>query len=237
MIRSLVLWIFIGVINTLIWVTVILLVSLFSHNGRKAHFYSAVPWSKIILWGTGVRVEINGLNKVDQDKPYVYIPNHLSFFDIFALLAYLPVDFKFIFKHEIMRVPILGWAMRKAGYISIDRSSPAKARHSFKQAVDMIKNGTSLVIFAEGTRSKDGHLQPLKRGAFQLAISSGSQIVPVAIKGTNKIMPKGSFKLRKGSITIQLDRPISTINYKRKTMPDLIERVAACLRKMLEEDG
>lgn len=237
MIRSLVLWIFIGVINTLIWVTVIFLVSLFSHNGRKAHFYSAVPWSKIILWGTGVRVEINGLNKVDQDKPYVYIPNHLSFFDIFALLAYLPVDFKFIFKHEIMRVPILGWAMRKAGYISIDRSSPAKARHSFKQAVDMIKNGTSLVIFAEGTRSKDGHLQPLKRGAFQLAISSGSPIVPVAIKGTNKIMPKGSFKLRKGSITIQLGRPISTINYKRKTMPDLMEKVAACLRKMLEEDG
>ncbi len=237
MIRSLVLWIFIGVINTLIWVTVILFVSLFSHNGRKAHFYSAVPWAKIILWATGVGAEINGLNKVDQDKPYVYIPNHLSFFDIFALLAYLPVDFKFIFKHEIMRVPILGWAMRKAGYISIDRSSPAKARHSFKQAVDMIKNGTSLVIFAEGTRSKDGHLQPLKRGAFQLAISSGSPIVPVAIKGTNKIMPKGSFKLRKGSITIQLGRPISTINYKRKTMPDLMERVAACLRKMLEEDG
>ena len=182
-------------------------------------------------------MEINGLNKIDEDKPHIYIPNHMSFFDIFALLAYLPVDFKFIFKQEIMRVPILGLAMRRAGYISIDRSSPAKARRTVKQAVDMIKNGTSVVIFAEGTRSLDGHLQPLKRGAFQLAISSGSPVVPVAIKGTNKIMPKGSFALKKGSITIQVGSPIPTVNYNRETMPDLIERVSGCLRKMLEEEN
>ena len=237
MIRSLILWVFIGVINTLIWSVVGIFLSIFSPTGRMLHFYCAVPWSKIILWASGVRVEISGLNKIDEDKPHIYIPNHMSFFDIFALLAYLPVDFKFIFKQEIMRVPILGLAMRRAGYISIDRSSPAKARRTVKQAVDMIKNGTSVVIFAEGTRSLDGYLQPLKRGAFQLAISSGSPVVPVAIKGTNKIMPKGSFALKKGSITIQLARPISTINYNRETMPDLIERVSGCLRKMLEEDG
>jgi 1-acyl-sn-glycerol-3-phosphate acyltransferase len=237
MIRSLILWVFIGVINTLIWALVGIFLSILSPTGRMLHFYCAVPWSKIILWASGVRVEITGLNKIDKDKPHIYIPNHMSFFDIFALLAYLPVDFKFIFKQEIMRVPILGLAMRRAGYISIDRSSPAKARRTVKQAVDMIKNGTSVVIFAEGTRSLDGHLQPLKRGAFQLAISSGSPVVPVAIKGTNKIMPKGSFRLKKGSITIQLARPIPTVNYNRETMPDLIERVAGCLRKMLEEEN
>jgi 1-acyl-sn-glycerol-3-phosphate acyltransferase len=237
MIRSLILWVFIGVINTLIWALVGIFLSILSPTGRMLHFYCAVPWSKIILWASGVRVEITGLNKIDMDKPHIYIPNHMSFFDIFALLAYLPVDFKFIFKQEIMRVPILGLAMRRAGYISIDRSSPAKARRTVKQAVDMIKNGTSVVIFAEGTRSLDGHLQPLKRGAFQLAISSGSPVVPVAIKGTNKIMPKGSFRLKKGSITIQLGSPIPTVNYNRETMPDLIERVAGCLRKMLEEEN
>lgn len=237
MIRSILIWVFIGVIHTLIWVMVEIFISLFSHNGRKVHFYCVIPWSKIILWATSVRVEINGLDRIHKEKPSIYIPNHLSFFDIFALLAYLAVDFKFIFKEEIMRVPILGWAIRKAGYISIARSSPAKARRTFRQALDMIKNGTSLVIFAEGTRSKDGHLQPLKRGAFQLAMSSGSPIVPVAIKGSNKIMPKGSFKVRKGSITIQLGRPISTTNYNSKTMPDLIEKVTGCLRKMLEEEN
>lgn len=236
MIRSIFIWAFFGVINTLIWSLVAIFLSLFSPSGRIVHFYVAVPWSKIILWANGVRVEIHGLNKIDKDKAYIYIPNHLSVFDIFALLVCLPVDFKFIFKEEIMRVPILGWAMRRAGYISISRSSPAKARRSVKQAVHMVKNGASLVIFAEGTRSKDGHLQPLKKGAFQLAISSGSSIVPVAIKGSNKVMPKGAFKLKKGFITIQLGTPISTVNYERKTMPELIERVTGCLRAMLEEE-
>jgi len=236
MIRSIFIWAIFGVINTLIWALVGIFLSLFSPSGRIVHFYVGVPWSKIILWASGVRVETNGLNKIDKDKAYIYIPNHLSFFDIFALLAGLPVDFKFIFKEEIMRVPILGWAMRRAGYISISRSSPAKARRSVKQAVDMVKNGASLVMFAEGTRSKDGHLQPLKRGAFQLAISSGSPIVPIAIKGSNKVMPKGAFKLKKGFITIQLGTPISTVNYERKTMPELIERVTGSLRTMLEEE-
>jgi len=236
MIRSIFIWVFIGVINTLIWSLGATFLSLFSHNGRRVHLYVAVPWAKIILWGSGVRGEIHGLDNINKDKAYVYIPNHLSFFDIFALLAYLSVDFKFIFKEEIMRVPILGWAMRRAGYISISRSSPAKTRRSIKQAVHMVKNGASLVIFAEGTRSKDGHLQPLKKGAFQLAISSGSSIVPVAIKGSNKVMPKGAFKLKKGFITIQLGTPISTIDYERKTMPELIERVTGCLRAMLEEE-
>ncbi|NVM26118.1 MAG: 1-acyl-sn-glycerol-3-phosphate acyltransferase [Desulfobacterales bacterium] len=237
MIRSIFIWAFFGVINTLIWALFGIFLSLFSPGGRIVHFYCAVPWSKTILWANGVRVEIHGLNKIDKDKAYIYIPNHLSFFDIFALLACLPVDFKFIFKEEIMRVPILGWAMRKADYISISRSSPAKARRSVKQAVDMVKNGASLVIFAEGTRSEDGHLQPLKRGAFQLALSSGSPIVPVAIKGSNRVMPKGAFKLKKGFITIQLGRPIPTVNYEKKTMPELIERVTGCLRTMLEEEG
>jgi 1-acyl-sn-glycerol-3-phosphate acyltransferase len=236
MIRSIFIWAFFGVINTVIWSLLAIFLSLFSPSGRIPHFYVAVPWSKIILWASGVRVEIHGLNKIDKDKAYIYIPNHLSVFDIFALLACLPVDFKFIFKEEIMRIPILGWAMRRAGYISISRSSPAKARRSVKQAVHMVKNGASLLIFAEGTRSKDGHLQPLKKGAFQLAISSGSSIVPVAIKGSNKVMPKGAFKLKKGFITIQLGTPISTVNYERKTMPELIERVTGCLRAMLEEE-
>jgi len=122
-----------------------------------------------------------------------------------------------------MRIPVLGWAMRRAKYISIDRSSPAKAKSTFKQAVDRIRSGTSILIFAEGTRSKNGHLQPLKRGAFYLAIESGAPIVPVAIKGTYKIMPKGSFKIKRGSITIH--------------MPDLIEKVTGSLRSMLEEEN
>jgi len=98
----------------------------------------------------------------------------------------------------------------------------------------MIKKGTSLVIFAEGTRSCDGALQPLKRGAFQLAMASGAPIVPVAIKGSNEIMAKGSYKIKRGVIRITVARPIPTKNFRKQQMPALIERVTESLRAMLE---
>ena len=235
MIRSLFFWVFFGIFNTLFWVLFGILLTLFLAGSKTIHFYCAVPWAKIILWGTGVQVAIRGLSNIDRQKTYIFIPNHLSFFDIFSLLASLSVDFKFILKKELMRIPVLGWSIKRAGYISIDRSSPAKARRTFKRAVDRIKSGTSLVMFAEGTRAYDGHLQPLKRGAFQLAIASGVPVVPVAIKGTKEIMPKGSFMIRKGSIVIQLEKPIETINYTKQAMPDLIERVSGSIMAMLED--
>ena len=235
MIRSLFLWAFFGIINTLFWILFGILLTLFLASSRTIHFYCAVPWAKTILWGAGVKVQIRGLSSIDRQKTYIFIPNHLSFFDIFSLLAYLPVDFKFILKKELIRIPILGWSMKRAGYISIDRSSPAKARRTFKQAVDRIKRGTSLVMFAEGTRGYDGRLQPLKRGAFQLAMASGVPVVPVAIKGTREIMPKGSFTIRKGSIVIQLEKPIETLTYTKQTTPDLIERVSGSITAMLEK--
>jgi 1-acyl-sn-glycerol-3-phosphate acyltransferase len=235
MIRSLFLWAFFGIVNTLFWILFGILLTLFLASSRTIHFYCAVPWAKTILWGAGVKIQIRGLSDIDKQKAYIFIPNHLSFFDIFSLLAYLPVDFKFILKKELIRIPILGWSMKRAGYISIDRSSPAKARRTLEQAVDRIKGGTSLVMFAEGTRGYDGRLQPLKRGAFQLAMASGVPVVPVAIKGTREIMPKGSFTIRKGSIVIQLKKPIETVTYTKQTMPDLIERVSGSITAMLEE--
>ncbi len=233
MIRSIYLWCVFGVINTLLWITFGILLTLLAASSRTIHFYCAVPWSKIIMWGAGVRAEIEGLSNIESDRGYIFIPNHLSFFDIFSLLACLSVDFKFILKQELMRIPVLGWSMRRAGYISIDRSSAAKTRLTFKRAVQRIKDGTSLIIFAEGTRSSDGILQPLKRGAFQLAIASGSPVVPVAIQGTREIMPKGSFKMQKGSIRIQVGTPVETTTYTKQTIPQLIDKVTETLRSML----
>jgi 1-acyl-sn-glycerol-3-phosphate acyltransferase len=237
MIRSLLVWIFFGVINTFIWATLAIFLSLFSSSGRFAHFYSAAPWSRIILWGSGAKVEITGLDYIEKGKSYIFIPNHVSFFDIFSLLAYLPVDFKFILKKELMRIPILGWAMKRAGYLSIDRSSPAKAKITIEKAINKIKEGASILIFSEGTRSRDGRLQPLKKGAFHLAIESGAPVVPVAIKGTYQIMPKGSFWINKGSIKIQVDKPIETADYNKRTLPELVQRVTRRLKAMLEEES
>jgi 1-acyl-sn-glycerol-3-phosphate acyltransferase len=232
MIRSIAIWT-VGLATTLGWTIVAVVYTALSASSKEIHFKCAVPWSRAILRISGVRVHTEGIDQIHPYSPYIYIPNHTSFFDIFSLLAYLPVDFKFILKEELMRVPFLNWGMRKAGYISISRSSPAKARRTLRGAVNMVKKGTSLVIFAEGTRSYDGILQPLKRGAFQLAVASGVPVVPVAIKGGNEIMPKGSFKLKKGTIRISVAKPISTSNYRKEQMPALMERVTESLQGML----
>jgi 1-acyl-sn-glycerol-3-phosphate acyltransferase len=234
MIRSIAVWA-LGLATTLGWSIIAVVYVVFSASSREIHFKCAVPWSRAILRISGVRVHAHGIDQIQATTAYIYIPNHTSFFDIFSLLAYLPVDFKFILKEELTRVPILSWGMRKAGYISISRSSPAKARRTLKGAVNMIKRGTSLVIFAEGTRSYDGNLQPLKRGAFQLAMASGAPIVPVAIQGGNEIMAKGSFKVKKGAIRITVAKPISTKTYKREQMPALMGRVTESLRAMLDK--
>jgi 1-acyl-sn-glycerol-3-phosphate acyltransferase len=232
MIRSIAIWA-LGLATTLGWTIVAAVYTLLSADSKQIHFRCAVPWSRALLRISGVRVHTEGVNQIQATTSYIFIPNHTSFFDIFSLLAYLPVDFKFILKEELMRVPFLSWGMRKAGYISISRSSPAKARRTLKGAVNMIKKGTSLVIFAEGTRSYDGNLQPLKRGAFQLAMASGAPIVPVAIKGGNEIMAKGSFKIKKGTIRIRVAKPIPTKNYRKEQMPTLVGRVTESLRGML----
>jgi len=233
MIRSVAIWA-LGLAATLGWAIAALVYAALSASSKQIHFRCAAPWSRALLRISGVRVYTEGIDQIETTTAYVYIPNHTSFFDIFSLLAYLPVDFKFILKEELMRLPILSWAMRKAGYISISRSSPARARKTLKGAIDMIKKGTSLVIFAEGTRSCDGALQPLKRGAFQLAMASGAPIVPVAIKGSNEIMAKGSYKIKRGVIRITVAKPIPTKNFRKQQMPALIERVTESLRAMLE---
>jgi 1-acyl-sn-glycerol-3-phosphate acyltransferase len=234
MIRSVAIWV-LGLVATVGGSIVAAAYAAFSVSSEQIHGRCAVPWARALLRISGVRVYTEGTDQLQATTAYVFIPNHTSFFDIFSLLAYLPVDFKFILKEELMRVPILNWGMRKAGYISISRSSPAKARTTLKGAVNMIKDGTSLVIFAEGTRSHDGTLQPLKRGAFRLAMASGVPIVPVAIKGGNEIMAKGSFKVKKGSIRITVAKPIPTKNYRKDQMPTLMGMVTESLRAMLDK--
>lgn len=222
MIRFLFLNAFIGLI-TIIFCIWALLISLFDNTGQKVHLYAAVPWAKTILWACGVRLDIQGAENIDPDSPAVYASNHQSAFDIFTLFAGLPVPFKFILKKELMKIPLFGWAMKRARYISIDRGDPRKAIASMKEASDRIKNGASILIFPEGTRSEDGKILPFKKGGFHLAVQAESSIVPVAITGSRDILSKGSFRIGKGVIRMNIGKPISTRGYNRKNMEPLIK--------------
>lgn len=203
--------------------------SFFEGSGRLVHFYCAVPWAKAILWICGIKVKVSGLDHVKEGVQNIYMANHQSIFDIFTLLVYLPVDFKFVLKQELMKVPLFGSAMKGAGYISIDRGNPRKAVKSMNEAAEKIKNGASVLIFPEGTRSQDGRLQTFKSGGFHLALKSGADIVPVAIVDSHLIVPKGSLRIKKGTILMNIGRSIPTRDCSKKDMNRLMDRVRDAL--------
>jgi 1-acyl-sn-glycerol-3-phosphate acyltransferase len=214
-----------------------LVVSLFDKGGRRVHFYCAVPWARVILRVCGIRVNVRGLDHVDPSVPRIYMTNHQSFFDIFGLLASLPVNFKFILKQELMKIPFLGPAMRRAGYIGIVRDDPRKAVESMKQAADSIRSGASVLIFPEGTRSMDGRLQDFKKGGFNLAVKAGCDIVPIGITDSFRIAPKGSLKIKKGAFGLHIGRPIPLSGIGKKDIPVIMERVRSEMIRQMALPG
>ena len=213
-----------------------LLLAFFDRTGRIIHFKCAVPWAKGILWVCGVKVMVKGLAHVNRDIPRIYMTNHQSYFDILAVLACLPVDFKFILKQELMKIPILGFCLKRVKYIPIDRENPRKAIKSMNEAAQKIKNGSSVLIFPEGTRSIDGEIQPFKPGGFHLALKSGCDIVPITIVNSRKIVPKGSLRIEKGSFTMNIHKPIPVKGYSRKDMDQLMNRIRETMINQMNEE-
>jgi 1-acyl-sn-glycerol-3-phosphate acyltransferase len=155
-------------------------------------------------------------------------------FDILALLACLPVDFKFAVKKELMAVPLWGYAMKKAGYISIDREDSSQAGELIRETVSKIKRGSSILFFAEGTRSEDGRLAPFKRGAFFLASQSGRDVVPLVIQGSRQVLPKKSLHIRSGHISVAILPPVTDSTMKkssRRLMAEVRERMSVHLHQ------
>ncbi|MDP2106199.1 MAG: lysophospholipid acyltransferase family protein [Desulfobulbaceae bacterium] len=173
----------------------------------------AKRWGRLICSLAGARVSVEGRENLVQAGPYIFAANHQSQFDIFALQGYLGCDFRWMAKKELFAVPIFGAAMRSAGYISVDRSRGRQAMQSLIEAARRIADGTSVVIFPEGTRSRDDQLQDFKSGAMVLAIKAGVPIVPVAIIGTHQILPKGKLLARSGQVLIKIGQPIDTTKF------------------------
>lgn len=211
-----------------------ILISIFDRTGSRVHRYTAVPWAKTILWVCGIRLRLMGLENAEDDAPCVYMANHQSYFDIFALLAGLPVDFKFILKKELMKIPILGFAMKRVRYIAIDRGDPRRALISMNKAAQKIRNGASVLIFPEGSRSKDGRVQSFKKGGFHLALKSGCDIVPVSIIGSRDIVPKGSMRVNRGTIDMHIGRPIPIGGWSRRDMDKLINLVRETVIRQMD---
>lgn len=202
---------------------------------RPGGTYDEVPrtWSGRLLDVTGIRVHVDGLAHVERLGPCVFVCNHLSFVDIWVLLVALPGSLRFVAKRELFHIPIFGTALRTSGQIPIDRKDRRAAVGSFEVAGRLLRQGHSAVVFPEGTRSRDGTLQPLKKGAFVLAIATQRPVVPVVVRGTFGILPHGGIVPRAGRVTVRIGAPISTEGLAYDDRDALVARAAAAMTALL----
>ena len=192
-------------------------------------------WGRILCWLAGVRVRVEGLAHIEQDKTYIFAGNHVSQYDIFSFQGYFPHDFRWIAKKELFRIPVFGLAMHRIGYIPIDRSHGRQALKSLDDAARRIAAGSSVLIFPEGTRSADGQLQEFKTGAVLLAIKAGVPIVPIGFNGSYRVLPKGRLLPDSGEIVIRIGAPIATEQYKSADKQVLAENLREAVRQLLDE--
>jgi len=192
-------------------------------------------WSRVILGVPGVKLNVTMRGRLDPGRPYVFMANHASMVDIWAVFVTIPASFRFIAKKQLSRIPLFGWAMSAGRFIFIDRQNALAARRSMDEAARRIRSGQSVVIFPEGTRTRTGGLLPFKKGGFHLAIDSGVPIVPVAIRGSGAVMPPGSPLIRKGTVTLEVDEPIPTEGLGTADRDALIEKVRGRIAAMLGE--
>ncbi len=213
---------------------VILLSLIIDRSGRYVHSIGAL-WCRIILALGGVKVRVKGVENLAGSRPRIFLSNHQGAFDIPVLQGYLPLQFRWVSKKSLFRIPVVGWSMTLAGYIAVERENRKKAFRDLLQAAEKIKNGTSVVVFPEGTRSTTGRLLPFKKGAFILARKSGVEIVPIAVTGTKDIMKKGSLMIAPSEASISIGRPFSTRGRTDEELMDMTRR--AILAMLGQEDG
>lgn len=204
-------------------------------RGNMSHNVARL-WSRLLCSLNGIEVEIKGLEHINPDGAQIFVANHQSFFDIFTLSGYLPIQIRWMAKESLFRIPFVGWAMWAARYISVDRENKKKALQSFLATVEQLKSGYSVVIFPEGTRSADGKIGAFKKGSQLLAIRSGAPMVPVAIVGTGSIIKKGSGKISPGPVRIIILPPVVVDKASSKNEDALLEEIRVSICKMFDEN-
>ncbi len=230
MLRAALFWPGLVVVSALLG-TLTLLTAPFDRRGRVIHRYSRL-WARAGLGLAGVRVALTAREPLPPGRAHVFVANHQSYMDIFALAAVLPGEFRWVAKRELFRIPLFGRAMRRAGYVPVDRDDPRRARANLSQAAAVLAAGRSLVVFPEGTRSADGRLRPFKRGAFALAEAAGVPVVPVALHGSREVLRPGGYRITPGTVRVELAAPIDPAGLPQA---ELLARARAAIAARLAE--
>lgn len=211
-----------------------LIATLFDGSGR-AYAWHARLWSRLALALNRVKVTVSGTEHL-PDGPVVFMSNHQSNFDILSLLSSMPRQIHWIAKKELFEIPVFGPSMRRGGYIPLDRGDGRKALQSMDEAADAIRQGKSVVLFPEGTRSTDQKLLPFKRGGFILARKAGVPVIPVTINGSGRVNPPNQIRLYSGNIRMELHPAVTVPPDLRRNEAEtwLMENVRASIQSTLE---
>lgn len=216
--------------------TAIFTILCFPWKNGKAPRAVQVFWSRSVLWFLLIPIKVTGQENVDPKQSYVFVANHQSFLDVFAVYGWLPNNFKWLMKKEIRKVPFVGTACAVAGHIFVDRSNPRAALQSMDHIKKELVDGISTVIFPEGTRTKTGEMGRFKQGAFKIAMDMGLPVVPLSLGGFFKAMPSGqAFANPRSRVSLHIGKPIdiSQFNDINEAMAAVREKVAEGLSKPL----
>ncbi len=220
------------ILATAVCGTISWLLALADRSGRKPHRVAQI-WARLLLAISGVRVHVEGLENISPGGAYVFASNHLSLMDTPLVLANIPVQFRFLAKRSLYKVPFIGSHLNRAGHIPVERGDPRASLRTLAEAARIIRErGVSVLVFPEGSRSR-GPLGEFKEGAAYIAIKAGVPLVPLAIRGTAEILPTGSLTVRPGRAFLRVGTPIATaglnVHEHRRLTALLRERVSELL--------
>jgi 1-acyl-sn-glycerol-3-phosphate acyltransferase len=220
-------------INTFIFgILAVIFSTLF--NPKVGSYIGGVIWSKISAFFVPMIPKVYGKENIQKNTSYIVISNHQSYFDVFLIYGWIGLDIKFIMKAELRKIPGLGMGSEKVGHIFLDRSNSRAAVKSLEVARKRLVNGTSVVVFPEGTRSVLGIPGNFKRGGFKLALDLGLPILPVTVINTKNILPANSINLLPGFVKMVIHKPVSINNYSEETMPELMKSVREIINSGFE---
>jgi 1-acyl-sn-glycerol-3-phosphate acyltransferase len=196
--------------------------TLFDRSGNVAH-RCAQAWARWILGTTGVRVTVIGLDRLEPDRSYVFAANHQSIYDIPIVFASLPYQLRIVAKESLGRIPFMGWHLHRAGHLLVNRRNPGA--DIVRKMARLVREGSSLIVFPEGTRSVDGQLGRFKKGPFLVAVDARLPVVPVTISGSRHVMTKGRLMVRPGDVQVTVHAPVATDGVRREEVLAIAERV------------
>lgn len=227
--------ILIVILSTTILGTIAILSTLLLRS-RRAFIWCTYRWAEILIKWCGINIKKNILCKSEEFvEPILFMSNHQSHYDIPTIYCTLPIFTMFLAKKELRKIPFLGWAMWLVGFVFIDRKNREEAFKAIDEAArQFVEEKKSIVIFPEGTRSKDGSIGPFKKGGFHLAIQAKAKIIPIGIWGTIRILPKGSWLIRPGKVVISVGEPIDASKYDRESLENLIQEVRRAIESLTE---